>query len=131
MTGIEIVNLRHDREEDRRAKYAKILSDKRSREGMTYDEAFEKMYERNYFGMMMVETGEADALITGVYTKYSDTVQAAKDVIGVRDGLNHIAAMHIMNTKKGTFFLADTLFNRHPSSEALIDIAKLTYDTVK
>jgi malate dehydrogenase (oxaloacetate-decarboxylating)(NADP+) len=98
---------------------------------MTYNEAYEKMYERNYFGMMMVETGEADALITGVYTKYTDSVQAAKDVIGVRDGLKHIAAMHIMNTKKGTFFLADTLFNRHPTTEALIDIAKLTHDTVK
>jgi len=131
LTGIEIINLRHDREEKRRNAYAKRLSDKRSREGMTFDEAYEKMYERNYFGMMMVETGEADALITGVYTKYADSVQAAKDVIGVRDGLNHIAAMHIMNTKKGTFFLADTLFNRHPTTEALIDIAKLTHDTVK
>jgi len=131
LTGIEIINLRHDREEKRREAYAMKLSEKRSREGMTYDEAYEKMYERNYFGMMMVETGEADALITGVYTKYADSVQAAKDVIGIREGLNHIAAMHIMNTKKGTFFLADTLFNRHPSTEALIDIAKLTHDTVK
>jgi len=131
LTGIEIVNLRHDREEKRRIFYAKTLTEKRSREGMTYDEAYEKMYERNYFGMMMVETGDADALITGVYTKYPDSVQVAKDVIGIRPGLKHIAAMHIMNTKKGTFFLADTLFNRHPSTEALIDIAKLTHDTVK
>jgi len=131
LTGIEIVNLRHDREEARRIKYATILSEKRSREGMTFDEAYEKMYERNYFGMMMVETGEADALITGVYTKYADSIQAAKDVIGLRPGLKYMAAMHIMNTKKGTFFLADTLFNRHPTTEALIDIAKLTHDTVK
>ena len=131
LTGIEIVNLRHDREEARRIKYATILSEKRSREGMTFDEAYEKMYERNYFGMMMVETGEADALITGVYTKYADSIQAAKDVIGLRPGLKYMAAMHIMNTKKGTFFLADTLFNRHPTTETLIDIAKLTHDTVK
>jgi len=131
LTGIEIVNLRHDREENRRIRYAKILSEKRSREGMTFDEAYEKMYERNYFGMMMVETGEADALITGVYTKYADSIQAAKDVIGLRKGLKYMAAMHIMNTKKGTFFLADTLFNRHPTTETLIDIAKLTHDTVK
>jgi malate dehydrogenase (oxaloacetate-decarboxylating)(NADP+) len=131
LTGIEIINLRHDREEKRRVTYAKILSEKRSREGMTFDEAYEKMYERNYFGMMMVETGDADALITGVYTKYSDSVQAAKDVIGLRPGLKHMATMHIMNTKKGTFFLADTLFNRHPSTEALIDIAKLTHERVK
>ena len=131
LTGIEIVNLRHDREEKRRIRYAKILSEKRSRDGMTFDEAYEKMYERNYFGMMMVETGEADALITGVYTKYADSIQAAKDVIGLRKGLKYMAAMHIMNTKKGTFFLADTLFNRHPTTETLIDIAKLTHDTVK
>ena len=131
LTGIEIINLRHDREEDRRVRFAKILADKRSREGMTFDEAYEKMYERNYFGMMMVEVGDADALITGVYTKYTDSIQAAKEVIGIRDGLKHIGAMHIMNTKKGTFFLADTFFNRHPTTETLIDVAKLTYNTVK
>lgn len=131
LAGIQIVNLRHDREEVRRSQFAKILSEERSRDGMTYDEAYEKMYERNYFGMMMVKTGAADALITGVYTKYEDSVKAAKDVIGIRPGLNHIGAMHILNTKKGTFFLADTLFNRHPDTETLIDIAKLTHDTVK
>ncbi len=131
LTGIEIINLRHDREEKRRIAFAHKLTEKRSREGMTYDEAYEKMYERNYFGMMMVEMGEADALITGVYTKYADSVQAAKDVIGIREGTKHIAALHILNTKKGTFFLADTLFNRHPCTDALLDIAKLTHDTVK
>jgi len=123
--------LRHDREEKRRIGFAHKLAEKRSREGMTFDEAYEKMYERNYFGMMMVEMGEADALITGVYTKYADSVQAAKDVIGIREGTKHIAALHIMNTKKGTYFLADTLFNRHPCTDALVDIAKLTHDTVK
>lgn len=131
LTGIEIINLRHDREEERRTRYAKLFAAKGTRTGITYDEAFEKMYERNYFGMMMVEVGEADALITGVYTKYSDSIQAAKEVIGVRPGLSHIGAMHIVNTKKGTFFLADTLFNRHPTTEILTDIAKLTYNTVK
>lgn len=131
LTGIEIVNLRHDREEERRIKYARLLATKRGREGMTFEEAYEKMYERNYFGMMMVETGEADALITGVYSRYTDSVNVAKEVVGIRSGLNHIGAMHIMNTKKGVFFLADTLFNRHPSTETLIDVAKLTYNTVK
>jgi malate dehydrogenase (oxaloacetate-decarboxylating)(NADP+) len=131
LSGIEIINLRHDREETRRMRYAKELAAKRGREGMTFEEAYEKMYERNYFGMMMVETGEADALITGVYSRYADSVQAAKEVIGIRDGLKHIGAMHIMNTKKGTFFIADTLFNRHPSTETLVDVAKLTYNTVK
>ncbi len=131
LTGIEIVNLRHDREENRRIRYAKLLSEKRSREGVTFESAYEWMYERNYFGMMMVETGDADALITGVITKYEDAVKAAKTVIGVREGLNTIGAMHIMNTKKGTFFLADTLFNRHPSADTIIDVAKLTYESVK
>lgn len=131
LSGIEIVNLRHDREEARRIRFARILAEKRNREGMTFEDAYEKMYERNYFGMMMVETGEADALITGIITKYEDSIKAAKTVIGIRPGLNTIGAMHIMNTKKGTFFLADTLFNRHPSPETIFDVAKLTYDTVK
>jgi malate dehydrogenase (oxaloacetate-decarboxylating)(NADP+) len=131
LTGIEIVNLRHDREEERRIKYAKLLAEKNGRNGLTYDEAYERMYERNYFGMMMVDTGEADALITGVYTRYSDSIKAATEVIGIRPGGKHIGAMHIINTKKGTFFLADTLINRHPDSDTLTDIAKLAYNTVK
>ena len=131
LTGIEIVNLRHDREEQRRIAFARYLAEKRSREGISFDEAYEKMYERNYFGMMMVETGQADALITGVYTKYADTIKAAKDVIGIREGLNNIAAMHILNTKKGTLFLADTLFMRKPSVDDLVEIAKLTHDSVR
>ncbi|MDR2840968.1 MAG: NADP-dependent malic enzyme [Paludibacter sp.] len=131
LTGIEIVNLRHDREEERRIRFAKRLAEKNSRNGLTFDEACEKMFERNYFGMMMVDTGEADALITGVYTRYSDSIKAATEVIGIRDGGKHIGAMHIVNTKKGTFFLADTLINRHPNAETLIEVAELAYNTVK
>ncbi len=131
LTGIEIVNLRHDREEERRHRYAKVLTEKRKREGMTCEEANEKMFERNYFGMMMVETGDADALITGVITKYEDAVDAAKTVIGVREGLNTIGAMHILNTPRGAYFLADTLFNRHPSVDTLIDVATLTHEVVE
>jgi malate dehydrogenase (oxaloacetate-decarboxylating)(NADP+) len=128
--GIEIVNLRHDREEERRNRYAGILCKKRAREGATYDEAKDKMFERNYFGMMMVETGDADAFITGVYTKYSNTIKVAEEVIGIRDGYRHFGAMHIMTGKKGTFFLADTLINRHPSAETLIDVVRLTHHAV-
>ncbi|HPD86958.1 MAG TPA: NADP-dependent malic enzyme, partial [Proteiniphilum sp.] len=131
LEGIEIVNLRHDREEPRRLHYATLLTEKRNRQGMTLEEAAEKMFERNYFGMMMVETGEADAMITGVFSKYQQTTDIAKEVIGIREGLNHIGAMHIVNTKKGMLFLADTLFNRHPDTEALIDIARLANATVK
>ena len=131
LTGIEIVNLRHDREEDRRVKYAKLLTEKCSRDGMTLTDALEKMFERNYFGMMMVETGDADAMITGAYTNFTENINTAKQVIGIREGVDHIAAMHILNTKKGTFFLADTLFNRHPDTATLVDIARLANDTVK
>ncbi len=131
LDGIEIVNLRSEAEAPRRRHYAKILSEKRHREGITPDEANEKMYDRNYFGMMMVECGDADAFITGTYTKYTETIQIAKDVIGIREGHTHFGAMHIITTPKGTFFLADTLINRHPNTETLIDIAKLANETLK
>ena len=71
-----------------------------------------QMFERNYFGMMMVETGDADAFITGLYTKYSNTIKVAKEVIGIRPEYKHFGTMHILNSKKGTYFLADTLINR-------------------
>ncbi len=131
LDGIEIINLRHDREAERRERYAKILAEKKAREGYTFEEANDKMFERNYFGMMMVETGEADAFITGVYTKYSNTIKVAKEVIGIRPEYKHFGTMHILNTKKGTFFLSDTLINRHPDTEALIDIARLSEQTVR
>ncbi|WP_308765643.1 NADP-dependent malic enzyme [uncultured Bacteroides sp.] len=131
LEGIEIVNLRHDRETERRERYAHILAEKRAREGATYDEANDKMFERNYFGMMMVETGDADAMITGLYTKYTNTIKVAKEVIGIRSEYKHFGTMHILNSKKGTYFLADTLINRHPDTETLIDVAKLAEHTVR
>lgn len=131
LDGVEIVNLRHDREEANRQRYARMLAAKRGREGMTYDEAYEKMFDRNYFGMMMVEAGDADAFITGVYTKYTDAIIPAIEIVGMREGLNHIAGLNIVNTKLGTFFFADTLVNNHPSKETLIDVAKLAYEAVK
>ena len=131
LDGIEIINLRHDREAERRERYAHILSQKRAREGATYEEANDKMFERNYFGMMMVETGDADAFITGLYTKYSNTIKVAKEVIGIRPEYKHFGTMHILNSKKGTYFLADTLINRHPDTSTLIDIAKLADQTVR
>ena len=131
LEGIEIVNLRHPDEAPRRERYARILAEKRAREGVTYEEANDKMFERNYFGMMMVETGEADAFITGLYTKYSNTIKVAKEVIGIQPCYSHFGTMHILNSKKGTYFLADTLINRHPDAETLIDIARLADQTVR
>ena len=131
LEGIEIVNLRHPNEASRRERYARILAEKRARQGANFQEANDKMFERNYFGMMMVETGEADAFITGLYTKYSNTIKVAKEVIGIQSGYKHFATMHILNSKKGTYFLADTLINRHPDTETLVDIAKLSKETVE
>ena len=131
LEGIEIVNLRHDREAERRERYARILCEKRARQGANFQEANDKMYERNYFGMMMVETGEADAFVTGLYTKYSNTIKVAKEVIGIQPGYNHFGTMHILNSKKGTYFIADTLINRHPETDTLIDIAKLSAKAVR
>lgn len=131
LEGIEIVNLRHDRERERRERYAQLLAQKRQREGYTFEEANDKMFERNYFGMMMVETGEADAFITGLYTKYSNTIKVAKEVIGIRPEYKTFGAMHILNTKQGTYYLADTLINRHPNEEVLKDIALLSQRTVE
>ncbi|MBS6467750.1 NADP-dependent malic enzyme [Phocaeicola barnesiae] len=131
LEGIEIVNLRHDREADRRERYARILCEKRARQGANFQEANDKMFERNYFGMMMVETGEADAFVTGLYTKYSNTIKVAKEVIGIQPGYKHFGTMHILNSKHGTFFIADTLINRHPDTETLIDIAKLSAKAVR
>lgn len=131
LAGIEIVNLRHDREMARREKYARILADKCRRDGYTFEEANDKMFERNYFGMMMVETGEADAFITGVYTKFSNTVKVAKEVIGIREPYKHFGSVHILNSKRGTYYIADTLINRSPDKEALKDIARLTAESIK
>ena len=131
LDGIELIDMRADQEQGRRATYAKHLAKKRARQGYTFEEAYDKMYERNYFGMMMVETGDADAFITGLYTKYSNTIKVAKEVIGIRKEYNTFATMHILNTKKGVFFLADTLINRHPDQNVLVDIAKLSANTVR
>lgn len=131
LDGIELIDMRADQEQGRRATYAKHLAKKRARQGYTFEEAYDKMYERNYFGMMMVETGDADAFITGLYTKYSNTIKVAKEVIGIRKEYYTFATMHILNTKKGVFFIADTLINRHPDQNVLVDIAKLSANTVR
>lgn len=131
LTDIQIIDMRSDQEQRRRATYAKHLAEKRARQGYTFQEAYDKMYERNYFGMMMVECGDADAFITGLYTKYSNTIKVAKEVIGIRPEYNTFATMHILNTQKGTFYLADTLINRHRDKDILVDIARLSAHSVR
>ena len=131
LEGIEIVNLRHPSEQERRERYAHILAEKRQRDGYTFQEANDKMFERNYFGMMMVETGEADAFLTGLYTKYSNTIKVVNEVIGIRPEYKHFGAMHIINSPKGTLFIGDTLVNEDPDTETLVDIAQLMATSVR
>ena len=131
ISGIEIVNLRHDREADRRKRYAARLAEKRSRQGISYYEALEKMYDRNYFGMMMVEEGDADAFLGGTYSQAHSIGDIAKEVIGVRAPYSHFATMHIVNTKRGTFFLSDTQINKQCDADTLYDIARLTRNAVE
>ncbi len=131
LTGVEIIDMRADKEQGRRATYAKHLSEKLARQGYTFEEAYDKMYERNYFGMSMVEQGDADAFVTGLYTKYSNTIKVAKEVVGIRPAYDTFGTMHILNTKKGIFFLADTLINRHPDQNVLYDVARLSAHTVR
>lgn len=125
LTGVEILDLRHDSEAGRRQHYAEVLASKRARNGLTLAEAREKMYNRNYFGMMMVEQGDADAYIAGTYSGSHAPALIAREVVGIRKGYDHFAAMHIINTKRGTLFLADTMINACCDKAALVDIARL------
>ena len=89
------------------------------------------MFDRNYFGMMMVEMGDADAFIAGTYSNNTDVTSIAKEVIGIRPSYNHFATMHIMNTKRGVYFLADTMINESEDTETLVDIARLARTAVE
>lgn len=131
ISGIEIVNLRHDREAPRREKYATILTNKRQRQGENFESALDKMFDRNYFGMMMVENGDADAFIAGTRAANNQTGAIAREVVGIRDGFNHFATMHVLETSKGTYFLADTMINGNADEDALLDITRLAADAVK
>jgi len=131
ISGIEIINLRHDREAARRERYAKRLLHDHQRNGVTYPEALEKMFDRNYFGMMMVNLGEADAFLGGTYSASQEIGRIAKEIVGIRQSYSHFASMHIINTKRGTFFLTDTQVNKNCDAETLLDIARLTRNSVE
>lgn len=126
-----IIDPRSKDEKERRKAYAGALASKLSRKGYTYQDSYEKMYDRNYFGMMMIESGDADAFIAGTYTDSKSAACIARDVIGIRPGFNTFATMHILNTKRGVFFLADTMINENTDAEVLADIARLTAGAVE
>ncbi|MCX6351485.1 MAG: NADP-dependent malic enzyme [Bacteroidetes bacterium] len=111
--------------------YGQLLFDKRKRRGLNKAECEKLMRLRNYYGSAMVQTGEADALISGLTRRYPETIRPALHTIGAQDGVNLVAGMYILITKKGPFFLADTTVNIAPTAEDLVTITELTYNAVK
>lgn len=113
-------------EEDKQKEFGELFFHKRKRRGFNQYEARKIMSERNYYGSMMVEVGEADALISGLTRKYSDTIKPALQIIGTQDDVKKVAGMYIIINKKGPFFFADTTINVNPTTEDLVEITVLT-----
>ncbi|MBL7884503.1 MAG: NADP-dependent malic enzyme [Bacteroidia bacterium] len=128
---IPIIDPRSKSEEERRNAFGDLFFKKRQRRGFTLYEARKIMKERNHFGAMMVETGAADAMISGLTRKYSDPIKPALQIIGVQEGVSRVAGMYIMNTKQGPYFFADTTMNVNPTVQELVDIAILSANSVK
>ncbi|MEN9699465.1 MAG: hypothetical protein RLZZ301_663 [Bacteroidota bacterium] len=119
---VQIIDCKSDEEEARRTQYGKEYFDKRKRKGITEYEAISLMRERNYFGAMMLNMGEADAMVTGLTRSYRSVVRPAISTIGLQKDLNTVAGMYILNTKRGPLFLADTTVNLNPSAEQIAEI---------
>lgn len=118
-------------EHGRIEKFGKFLYKKRQRKGMTIYDANRLVRERNYFGALMVETGDADAFISGLTRDYPKTILPSLQTIGVNKGVNRVAGMYIMNTPRGPYFFADATVNLNPTAEELVDIIGLTANAVK
>lgn len=129
LSGVTIIDPR--KEDDKLNAYAEVLFDKRQRRGITLYEAKKLMRERNYFGAMLVELGEADALISGLTRNYPDTIKPALQIIGTDPKVTRVAGMYMMLTKKGPFFFADTTVNVEPDAKDLVAITLLVADSVK
>jgi malate dehydrogenase (oxaloacetate-decarboxylating)(NADP+) len=129
--GMNIINPKSEDVVKKRQEYADYFFMKRQRRGINKYEAGKLMKDRNHFGCMMVETGDADAMISGLSRNYPDTIRPAIQIIGTEDGVKKIAGMYIMLTKKGPLFLADTTVNFNPTAEELADITLLVAKEVK
>lgn len=127
----KIIDIRSDELAHKRKRYAELLWKKRQRKGVTYHEALELIYNKHYFGIMMVETGDADAFIGGIASKYSDIIRPALRIIGARKEIGSIAGMYVVMTKKGPFFFADTTVNIQQTTQTLVQTALLTAEEVK
>lgn len=126
-----IIDPRSKDEAERRERFGKILHEKRMRHGLTAIEAERNMRQRNYFGAMLVESGEADALVSGLTRNYPNVIRPALEVIGKADGVNKVAGMYIMQTKSGPMFFADTTVNVNPTAEEIVEITLLMAEAVR
>jgi len=127
--GIVIIDPREEQKTVN--EFGELFFEKRQRRGFNQYEAKKIMQERNYYGSMMVETGQADALISGLTRNYGDTIKPALRIIGTQDGVNKVAGMYILITKNGPVFFADTTININPTSEELVEITLLTAKSVQ
>jgi malate dehydrogenase (oxaloacetate-decarboxylating)(NADP+) len=131
LKDINIIDIRQKNFEEKRNLFGDLFFEKRKRRGFTLFEARKAMLERNYYGAMMVETGEADAMISGLTRKYPDTIRPSLQIIGVQKEIGMVAGMYIMVTKKGPVFFADTTINTNPTAEQLVKIVLLTANAVR
>jgi len=129
--NVEIIDPRSSEESDRRKQFAQVYYEKRQRKGVTFQMAKSRLRHRNYFGPMLVETGFADAMISGLTTPYPDTVRPALEIIGKRKDTRLVSGLYIMVTQKGPVFFADTTVNMNPSPEDLVEITLQTVKRVK
>jgi malate dehydrogenase (oxaloacetate-decarboxylating)(NADP+) len=131
LDGLPIIDPKSDSMEEKRNSFAELFLAKRGRRGYNAYESKKIMRDRNYFGSMMVECGDADAMISGLTKNYPDTIRPAIQVIGTEEGVNKIAGMYLMLTKKGPLFLADTTVNFNPTAEELAEITLLAAKEVR
>lgn len=131
VSDMPIYDPRSDAMEDKRNQYGELFLEKRGRKGFNAYEAKKVMKDRNHFGCMMVEFGDADCMISGLTKNYPDTIRPALQIIGTEEGVKKIAGMYLMMTKKGPLFLADTTVNFNPTPEELAEIVLLTAKEVR
>ncbi len=128
---VEIIDPKTKEEEERRNRFAMTYWETRKRKGTTYLDAQKWMRERNYFAAMMVNKGEADALVTGYSRSYPSNVKPMMELIEKAPGVTRIATTNMMLTKRGPIFLADTAINPNPTADDLAKIALMTAKTVR
>lgn len=128
---VQIIDPKSDEEEARKNKYAQVYWEQRKRKGVTKYSAGKIMRERNYFAAMMVNEGDADALISGFSRSYPSVVKPMLELIGLAKGATRVATTNLMMTQRGPMFLSDTSINIDPTAEDLAKIAQMTAKTVR